>query len=42
MTATKTCDLHAEITHEIIAAIEAGAEGFVMPWHGGGGLPATR
>lgn len=34
-------DLHAEITNDIIAAIEAGVDEFVMPWHGADaiGLP---
>jgi antirestriction protein ArdC len=31
---TKPFDLHQRVTEEIIAALEAGAEKFVLPWHG--------
>ena len=29
-------DVHRSITDTIVAAIEAGAGNFVMPWHGDG------
>lgn len=41
---TERRDVHQEITDQILAAMERGAEGFEMPWHRGGvtrGRPAN-